>query len=651
MFNQFDLISSDVTVRASLIGGSNARLCRKRGQPFYGETNAKGLSPFATGPRIDFCRLFLRTSIFAIWLVGLSMSVGSAVAQEFRSFDGSGNNLSNSNWGSHGSVLGRLTAPNYANGVDSLPASLPNPRVISNRVFNQTASIPDARGLSEWVWLWGQFIDHDISHTLLSNSAGVIQIPIPEDDPVFGDLPPGSSIQMTRAMFESGTGQPGPPAIPREHANNLTPWLDGGMVYGDRFIDGPTGVVRSEWLRDPLDTAKLRVSDGGALGDLMPKYIHGSSPEMANTNTPGMTGSVQGDKAYVAGDVRANENPGLLMLHTVFVREHNRLVDVIRAVNPDLANQELYDQARKLVGAQIQAITYNEFLPSLGVNLSGYQGYDGNLEPIVFSEFSNAAFRTAHSQINSQQLRLDQHGNPIPEGHISLSESFFNPDKLLEGGLEPLIRGFARQVQEANDIHMVDELRNQLFSIFVPGVGLVPNATDLASIDIARGRDCGLAPLNEVRLALGLNPYISFLDISSDVDLANDLADLYGNIDDIDLFVGLLAEDHLLGTSMGETSIALFELQFSLLRDSDRFWFQNELDGINSDLLLMGDWNGQGDLSAIDWLNNLQLSDILHLNTSARVQANVFFAVPEPSTGMALMLIAAVIMPFVRRRE
>lgn len=585
-------------------------------------------------------------------LVGLIVAVVACdllMAQDYRSFDGSGNNPSHPDWGIHGSTLGRLAPANYTNGYDSLDGALPNPRTISNRVFAQSESIPDARGLSEWVWVWGQFIDHDIDHTLVSSSAGMMHIPIPSDDPVFGGLPQGSAISVSRAMYQPGTGIDGSPPIPREHPNNLTPWLDAGMVYGDRFLDGPPSVLRSQWLRDPQDMAKLRVSDGGALGSLLPRYVHGESPVMANTHTPGMTSSVEGDLAYVAGDVRANENTSLLVTHTIFVREHNRLVDVMRQAGSSLSDQQLYDRARKIVGAQVQAITYNEYLPALGVNLPEYSGYRYDLHPTVFTEFTNAAFRTPHTQINSQQLRLDENGMPIAEGHLSLADSFFNPQKLLEGGLEPLIRGLAAQVQEASNTKMVDALRNQLFDIFVPGFGLVPSATDLAAIDIVRGRDVGLSPLNAVRSALGLSAHASFGDITSDGDLALGLAELYEQVDKIDLFVGLLAEDHLSGSNMGETTMAIFELQFGILRDSDRFWYQYDLDGVNSDLQKVAAWGGGQELAAIDWLNSLRLSDILNLNSNARVHSNVFFVVPEPSS-ILLLFLAAVVCALAPRR-
>ena len=66
-----------------------------------------------------------------------------------------------------------------------------------------------------------------------------------------------------------------------------------------------------------------------------------------------------------SGDTRANENMGLTSLHTLFIRLHNRLASSIFSMNPHWQEDVLFFETRRLVGAILQHITYNEFLPAL----------------------------------------------------------------------------------------------------------------------------------------------------------------------------------------------------------------------------------------------------------------------------------------------
>lgn len=126
-------------------------------------------------------RISHRAVCFAVTLVaGLPLA-----AQEFRSLDGAGNNPSNPGWGSTGLSLSRIAAVTYADGLGAVDGTRANPRDVSNAVYAATGRNPDQRGLSEINWLWGQFISHDISHTLVDSSHGTLGITIPDGDPFF----------------------------------------------------------------------------------------------------------------------------------------------------------------------------------------------------------------------------------------------------------------------------------------------------------------------------------------------------------------------------------------------------------------------------------------------------------------------------------
>ena len=99
---------------------------------------------------------------------------------------------------------------------------------------------------------------------------------------------------------------------------------------------------------------------------------------------------------------------------------------------------------------------------------------------------------------------------------------------------------------------------------------------DLFALDIQRGRDVGLNTLNQTRIAYGLHPYTSFAQITSDVTVQNELKQLYGNVNNVELFVGGLAEDHASGSSVGPTFSAIIADQFQRLRAGDPYFYLNQ---------------------------------------------------------------------------
>ena len=100
---------------------------------------------------------------------------------------------------------------------------------------------------------------------------------------------------------------------------------------------------------------------------------------------------------------------------------------------------------------------------------------------------------------------------------------------------------------------------------------------DLASLNIQRGRDHGLDRYNAIRTAMGLGPKASMSDVSSDSTVAQALLATYSHVEDIDVWVGGLAEDLMPGAMVGELYYAIIVKQFIALRDGDRFWYQNDL--------------------------------------------------------------------------
>jgi hypothetical protein len=276
---------------------------------------------------------------------------------------------------------------------------------------------------------------------------------------------------------------------------------------------------------------------------------------------------------FVAGDTRVNEQIGLTAMHTLWMREHNHWATNLAQQNPTWTDEQLYQQARKIVGAEIQAITYNEWLPTLmaGNALGAYNGYDPAVDPRVTNEFTTAAFRLGHTLLQPTLLRLDANGNPIPEGNVSLRDAFIKPALIPdEGGIDPILRGLAVANAQEFDAKIIDDVRNFLFG--APGSG----GQDLGSLNIQRGRDHGLPDYNSLRTQLGLTPYDDISDITSDAGLAAALTSVYGDINNIDPWVGIIAEDHYANAIFGETAFTILKQQFEALRDGDRFWYEND---------------------------------------------------------------------------
>ena len=154
------------------------------------------------------------------------------------------------------------------------------------------------------------------------------------------------------------------------------------------------------------------------------------------------------------------------------------------------------------------------------------------------------------------------------------------------------------------DTLVVDDVRNFLFG--PPGAG----GFDLASLNIQRGRDHGLPDYNQVRQDMGLEPVASFDEITSDPEVAAALEELYGDVNNVDVWVGALAEDHVAGSSLGELNQTILVDQFERIRDGDRLWYQNVLSG-----------------EGLRRVENTSLADVIERNTEIDgLQDNVFFA-------------------------
>lgn len=470
-------------------------------------------------------------------------------ALEVQSIDGSDNNLDEPAMNMAHEPLYRWLPSDYADGVSAVAGeNRPGPREISNMVADQPADIPNDAGLTDFFWQWGQFLDHDIDLTDGTDPAEFADILVPAGDLWFD--PDGTGevfMPLNRSLYddESGTST----ETPREQINEITGWIDASNVYGS----------------DPERAAALRMLDGSG-------RLRTSNRNLLPLNDVGLPNAGgDGEELFLAGDVRANEQVGLLAMHTLFVREHNRQARLLRQSNPQLSGNAIYEQVRARVGGLMQVITYREFVPALlgEEALAPYEGYDPDVDARIMNSFSTGAFRLGHSLLSPTLLRINADGTEHEAGHLPLRNAFFAPFEISDHGIHPVLRGLAAQVCQQLDSQIIDDVRNFLFG--APGQG----GFDLAALNIQRGRDHGLPSYNEARRQAGLRPVRDFRDVSRDPEVRRRLREVYDTANDIDLWVGGLAEDHVPGAQVGPLFHRILSRQFAALRDGDRFWYEN----------------------------------------------------------------------------
>lgn len=513
---------------------------------------------------------------------------GGETSIDIRTYDGSNNNLSNTRMGSTHVHLTRIAAAEYADGISAVGGeNRGSARLVSNVVFSQSDQVFNTHYATDMLWQWGQFLDHDIDLTDGVTPAEPANIIIPTGDIFFDPDATGTqTMALNRSIYDVNTGTS--PANPRQQINEITAWIDASNVYG-------SSQERANALRTLDGTGRLKTS----AGNLLP---------FNETGLENAGGS--GNNLFLAGDVRANEQVGLTVMHTLFVREHNRLARKIAKNHPSYSGEEIYQNARRLVAAQMQKITFDEFLPvMLGSKaIRPYQGYRTAVNPNIRNEFSTAAYRLGHSLLSPTILRLDDNLQAIPQGHLSLRNAFFAPQELIENGIDSVLRGLSTQQCQSIDTFVIDDVRNFLFG--QPGRG----GFDLVALNIQRGRDHGLASYNDVREALGLTRFTQFEQITSNAALQEKLKAAYSNVDDIDLWVGGLAEDHFKNAMVGELFYHIIRNQFEALRDADRFWYQRDLSREDRDYIE----------------KTTTLAKIIRRNTSIgrELQKNVFMQTP-----------------------
>jgi hypothetical protein len=497
-------------------------------------------------------------------------------------YDGSGHHPTAPLRNAAGSIFARAETNSYADGIYAMRTDLPNPRTISNNIVwdrvNEGEEF-DPTGYSGYMYAFGQFLTHDLEFA--REGYTFIPVTIPPGDE---NLTPGSFIPVTRNQLAPGTGIN---KIVGRTINDVTGWIDLSVVYGVAYPPGvPQGIT--------LFQNPVNLREGGRVattGKLL-------------TSQNGMYPPVDSQGNYILGDPRGNENPDLLSMQTLFLREHNKIVDYLKTLHPAWDGERLYQRARTIVIAEFQNIVYKEWLPKVVGEIPAYTGFKQGIDATTPIEFSAAALRFGHSIVSGAQDRIDEFGN-ITEA-LTLAEAFGlqGPNYERNGGADGFLRKLAADITNKLDVHIIEDLRNLLDA--------PPAALDLAATNIQRGRDLGLPLLNQMRNLLALSPYTKFSDITNDPVLATALEKTYGDVNKVELWVGGLAENRYSGAMVGQTFHKIILDQFVKIRDGDNLYWENQ------------PWP----IEERTWVQGVTLADIILRNTDTiNLQKDVFVAV------------------------
>ena len=516
---------------------------------------------------------------------------------KYRTINGTCNNLNRPILAAAGTNFRRLIAPQYEDGVQQPRGTLqkldmgllgegpfdpPNPSAReASRNILQNRTIDDPIH-SHIIMQWGQFLDHDLdlapeqseeecpleSCVVTEECCPISIVRDPDGDPTFGSEEcmffPRSvpSCDVPRGEFP-----------PRDQFNALTHYIDASNVYGS-----------SEEV-----ASALREGRGGRLL-VGPPHAPGAQPSLPllpveQTESPiFLTFCPPPNKqCYVAGDIRANEHLGLNIMHTIWMREHNRIVAELAKLDSTLTDEELYQTARKIIGGVMQKIIFEDYLPEvLGAAtvrqliLRGFRGFDPRVDPRIPNAFATATFRYGHSLIRPVFSRLGPGYRPISAGPLGLRESFYDPEQYnISQGTDPILRGLLTENARRSDEFLNPVITNELFATD-EDIG-----RDLAALNINRGRDHGLAPYPVWR-EFCIRFFKEEFDIIVEPTFRSELTKLhlirtYGSLDTVDLFPGGMAEAPftLGGTEsiIGPTFTCIFIITFRGLSRGDRFFY------------------------------------------------------------------------------
>ncbi|CAD6208755.1 GSCOCT00003563001.3-RA-CDS [Cotesia congregata] len=513
---------------------------------------------------------------------------------KYRTYDGTCNHPENR--GAAFTPFSRSLPPDYADGIEAPRVAksgkaLPSARMISLLAHRPVSSSNPS--FTVMLAVFGQFLDHDITATALSqgtNGSSLSCCPPdnlehPECFPVFvGPGDPVYDVAGSKCMEFVRSA----PAMqcklgPRQQLTQVSAFIDGSTIYGsDKSI--------ADSLRDFKDgqLKMYRLANGRTLLPQSTDFNDGCNREVENK---------RGRYCFLSGDARANENLHLTTMHLLWARQHNFIASELQKINPHWDDERLYQESRRIVGAQMQHITYREFVPVIigksethkrklvPLESNTYRESSGG-DPAIANNFASAAFRFAHTLLPGLMKMTDAEKGTAD--YIQLHKILFNPYSLYgASGVKSAIISATTNFIQKTSTHVSSQLTRHLFEDPLSNTNysynsthhlpFVPCGLDLVSLNIQRGRDHGLPGYTAWREYCGLIRPRNFLQLKGivDSDSFEQLPLLYEDVDDVDLYTGALAEIRMSDGLIGPTFTCLISQQFQRLQSGDRYWYES----------------------------------------------------------------------------
>ena len=494
------------------------------------------------------------------------------------------NDVSHPGMGTAGSRFGRnvplaSTAPRRASGFD------PSPREVSLSLMTRDGFKP-ATILNSLAGAWIQFQNHGWFFHGPGDPDDTFEVPLADDDDW-----PERPMRIRRTI--PAPGQPAPAGRSCTYRSTESHWWDGSQIYGST-------TEQQRNLRTFRD-GKLNIQSDGRL--------------VPEPDVPGVEVTGFSENWWV----------GLSMLHTLFTLEHNAICDHLKRAYPSWDDQRLYETAWLVNAAVMAKIHTVEWTPGILPHRALQIGMSANWWGLLGERFKKRYGRVSESETLSGIVgsATDHHSAPF-----ALTEEFVSVYRLhaliaddwkffsLDSGQLLEERTFT-EIQGVDTLTFMDKVSMPdlfySFGISHPGAITLHNfpralqnlkridgqLLDMATLDIARDRERGVPRYNDFRELLRMPRVRTFEDLTANRVWAREIRDVYkGDIDRVDLQVGLHAETPPPGFGFSDTAFRIFIVMASRRLKSDRFFTRDFTPEVYSRV-------------GYEWVNNTTMSDVL----------------------------------------